>query len=148
MKIAGFVVLMLGMLLGPAYAEQPELPAWLEGSWKLTTGGSAVEEHWTSPSDGMMMGMSRSVSNGKLKSFEFLRIQVQGSDLVYLAQPQGRPATEFKLTQHSDSELIFANPQHDFPKRIIYRRQSSDRVLARIEDDKGQGRDFAYERVK
>lgn len=95
-----------------------------------------------------MLGMSRTIVNGKLKSFEFLRIEARGSDLAYLAQPQGRPATEFKLVQQSSSEVVFANPQHDFPKRIIYRRQSPDRVLARTEGDKGKGIDFAYERVK
>src|SRR5207249_8636225 len=109
---------------------------------------SVVEEYWISPSGGMMLGMSRTIANGKVKSFEFLRIEARGSDLVYLAQPQGRPATEFKLVRRSDSEVVFANPHPDYPKRIIYRRQSPDRVLAHIEDDKGKGIDFDYERVK
>ena len=33
----------------------------------------------------------------------------------------------------SANELIFENPQHDFPQRVIYRLQTDGSLLGRIE---------------
>ena len=50
----------------------------------------------------------------------------------------------------SDSAVIFENPAHDFPQRIIYRRRGADSLLARVEGMRGgrlRGLDFPYRRV-
>jgi hypothetical protein len=120
---------------------------WLSGSWKLEANGKLIEEHWTKPAGGTMIGMSRTVANGKTVAFEFLRIEQRGDNVVYVAQPQGAPPTEFPLVQSTASELAFANPQHDFPQRIRYRRNQDGSVTARIEDASGKkGVDFNYVR--
>jgi hypothetical protein len=38
--------------------------AWLAGSWSGETGGLAMEEHWTAPSGGALLGMHRDVKSG------------------------------------------------------------------------------------
>ena len=48
-----------------------------------------------------------------------------------------------------DGVVVFENLAHDFPQRIIYRRNRRRRVTARIEGTvKGEsrGRDFPYSR--
>jgi uncharacterized protein DUF6265 len=121
---------------------------WLSGSWKLEANGKLIEEHWTTPAGGSMIGMSRTVAKGQTVSFEFLRIEQRGDGLVYLAQPQGAPPTEFLLLQSTASEIVFVNPQHDFPQRIRYRRNQDGSVTARIEDESGKkGMDFNYVRL-
>jgi Domain of unknown function (DUF6265) len=123
-------------------------PSWLSGSWKLEANGKLIEEHWTTPVGGAMLGMSRTVKNGKMVEFEFLRIEQRDGGLVYVAQPQGAPPTEFKLTSSSESEVVFSNLQHDFPQRIRYRRNQDGSVTARIEDESGKkGMDFNYVRA-
>jgi hypothetical protein len=120
---------------------------WLAGSWKLEAKGKLIEEHWTAAAGGMMIGMSRTVVNGKTVSFEFLRIEQRADGVVYIAQPEGKPGTEFWLAEATAAEWVFANPQHDFPNKIRYRRNSDGSLTARIEDETGKkGMDFPYQR--
>src|SRR5262245_15652917 len=122
---------------------------WLGGSWKLETDGKLVEEHWTTPAGGAMLGMSRTINNGKMVEFEFLRIEQREGSLVYVAQPQGGPPTEFRLESATANSVVFANPQHDFPQKIRYRRNPDGSLTARIEDVSGKKRmDFNYVRSK
>jgi len=63
----------------------------------------------------------------------------------------GAKPVVFKLTKNSDNEAVFENLQHDFPQRIIYRRESADALFARVEgSEKGVNKaiDFRYKRAK
>jgi hypothetical protein len=42
---------------------------------------------------------------------------------------------------------VFENLAHDFPVRIIYARQSGDRLTIRIEGTDGEGRGWSVGRV-
>ncbi|MGE3165144.1 MAG: DUF6265 family protein, partial [Planctomycetota bacterium] len=97
---------------------------WLAGAWvgSRSSGGS-VEERWTPPLGGAMLGVSRTVSpRGKMSAFEYLRIVERDGGLIYIAQPGGGAPTEFVLTEWSTTRAVFANPRHDYPKRITYER--------------------------
>ena len=96
---------------------------WLEGAWvgsRGTGGAISMEERWTPAKGGAMLGVSRTVSRDKMSAFEFLRIYERDGGLVYAAQPNGTPATEFILTELADGKAVFDNPRHDYPKRITY----------------------------
>jgi hypothetical protein len=124
---------------------------WLAGSWRMEKAGKMIEEQWTTPVGGMMLGVSRTVEMPieKTVEFEFLRIEQRGDSLVYIAQPGGRPPTEFKLESATDSEVVFANLQHDFPKKIRYTRNTDGSVTARVEDETGKKAiAFPYKAVK
>lgn len=122
-----------------------ELPSWMSGTWQSNRDGVRMEEHWTSADGGVMLGLHRDVT-AKKTSIEFLRIERRGDTLVYLAMPGGRPATEFPLKTATDGRIVFENLAHDFPQRIIYRREGS-RLCARVEDAK-QGEEWCWERVE
>ena len=84
-----------------------------------------------------MLGMSYSLRAGKVTEFEFLRVEVRQGTLVYLAQPNGNPITAFELVPGSNArEAVFANPTHDFPKRVAYRATPTG-LLAWIDGGKG-----------
>ena len=121
--------------------------AWLAGKWHIEDHGRVIDEQWTTPSGGMMLGVSRTVRDGKTLSFEFLRIVERPDGFFYIAQPEGRPPTEFRLASTEANEWVFENPEHPFPRRIRYKRVSDDSLLARIEDASGTKHlDFAYSR--
>jgi hypothetical protein len=123
--------------------------AWLSGGWKMESSGRLIEEHWTTPAGGAMLGMSRTIKNGKMVAFEFLRIEQRDGGLFYIAQPQGAPPTEFRRISSTTNEWVFANPQHDFPQRIRYRRNPDGSVTARVEDESGKkGSNFEYRRAR
>jgi len=97
-----------------------------------------------------MLGMSRTVAGDKTVEFEYLRIEQREDGIYYVAHPKARcPGTDFKLTRLSSSEVVFENPQHDFPKRIIYRKTSEGVLTASIDAGEGtKSMSFAYRRAR
>jgi Domain of unknown function (DUF6265) len=121
--------------------------AWMSGDWQTAAGGKArIEEHWTAPAGGSMIGMGRTVAGGRTVEFEYLRIEQRADEIYYVASPKGRcPGTDFRLTRISGQEAIFENPEHDFPKRISYRKNSDGSLTASIDGGAGtKAMTFAY----
>lgn len=104
---------------------------WIAGTWG---GGSSVivEERWTPAAGGAMLAVSRTLRDDKMVEFEFLRIVERDGTLVYIAQPNGRPPTEFTLTAIDANSATFENPAHDFPKMIRYARRADGGLDATI----------------
>ena len=94
---------------------------WLAGAWVGTRGQSSIEERWSPPSGGAMLGVSRTVRGDRMVGFEYLRVVERDGGLVYVAQPGGNPPTEFVLTALDGARAVFENPRHDSPQRIEYR---------------------------
>jgi hypothetical protein len=122
---------------------------WLEGNWVGTRStGSTIEERWSPAKGGAMLAVSRSVNpSGKMFAFEYLRIVERDGGLVYIAQPNGSPPTEFVLTDLSGKRAVFDNPRHDYPKRIVYELSPDGALTATIGFMKGgTPRKFEYKR--
>ena len=108
--------------------------AWMAGSWASRDGGKVSEEHWTAPAGGMMLGVHRDLEGGRA-AFEFLRIEERDGKVIYLASPEGRPVTPFELIESAapgsaGQRAVFANPEHDFPQRILYWREGGSLCAA------------------
>ncbi|HEY4642651.1 MAG TPA: DUF6265 family protein [Thermoanaerobaculia bacterium] len=114
-----------------------DFPTFMTGHWRTTMpNGTVVEEHWTSPDGGLMLGMGRTVPmNGKTE-FEFLRIAVRDGKLAYLAMPFARAETPFPMTSLTANKVVFENPAHDYPQRISYWRDG-EKLCARVEGKDG-----------
>jgi hypothetical protein len=119
----------------PAKATMDDM-AWLAGAWVGTRGSSSIEERWSPPLGDAMLAVSRTVNNGSMVAFEFLRIVERDGGLVYIAQPGGMSPTEFVLTELDGTRAVFDNPRHDYPKRIVY-ELSADGLCATIGFTKG-----------
>jgi hypothetical protein len=131
-----FSLLMLasGCFCLPAQSQEPLSDlAWLAGGWQGTMGKAQIEEHWIQPAGGTMLAVSRTIANGRTVAFEFLRIESRADGIYYVAQPQGQPPVEFKLTQRSENRAVFENPQHDHPKIIRYSKNGDGSLHAEIE---------------
>jgi len=118
---------------------------WLAGSWSGDDRGTLNEEVWLPPSGGLMLAMHRDTSGGKATGFEFLRIEEDARGLVYRAMPEGRPATDFRRVAQGPACIVFENPEHPFPRRILYWRDGAS-LHARIEGTR-QGKPAAMEWV-
>jgi Domain of unknown function (DUF6265) len=128
--------------------------AWFAGCWTYTSPRVVIEEYWTRPAGGSMLGMSRTLRRNpggdSTIAWEFIRLYPRGIDLVYAAQPHNQPSAEFVSEKVIDGEVVFANPAHDYPQRIIYRRAGRDSLRARVEgtqNGRPRGSDFPYARV-
>lgn len=129
--------LLLVILASAAQAQRPtDQLSWLTGCWERRTTSGAVEELWSSNAGGMLLGWSRTVRRDSVIEYEFMRIYPAGDTLVFEAQPSRQAKAEFRAMPPFAPEVVFANPAHDFPQRVIYRR-SGDSLLARIEGTRG-----------
>ena len=122
-----------GLAASPPSAPRLETLAWMTGSWATDSAGIRVEEHWTAPLGGVMLGVHRDVVPGRRTAFEFFRIVEDTTGLAYLAQPGGRPVTRFGFESASGKRVVFANPAHDFPQRVIYWLGPDGALHARVE---------------
>lgn len=133
----------------PAATPTPRIAelAWIAGNWQTAAGKRAqVDEHWSAPAGGSLLGMSRTIVGDKTVEFEYLRIEQRADAIYYVAHPKARcPGTDFKLTRLSGQEAVFENPAHDFPKRIIYRKTSDGSLVASIDAGEGtKSQSFSY----
>jgi len=124
-----------GIAAAPPSLEQL---SWMAGSWAGEERGVEMEEVWTEPKGGLMLGVHRDVSGGKAVFFEYLRIEVTPEGIVYTASPRGGKATSFRLVGSGGSRVVFENPEHDFPKRILYWLGEDGSLHARIEGARGE----------
>ncbi len=108
--------------------------AWLGGCWAAVGAEAGSGEQWLPLAGGTLIGVGRTVRGGRTVDFEFLQIRAATDGrIAYIAQPGGRPPTQFLSTTVSEREVVFENPQHDFPQRVIYRRGEGGTLRARIE---------------
>ncbi len=144
----------LGVLLlsgGPVLAQQPTVAdlGWLPGCWERTTRTGQAFELWSPGQAGELTGSARVINPDRDRQTERLRIYRRGDTLVYEAHPVDQALTVFPLRAHGSDSLVFENPAHDFPQRIVYRRVGSDSLIAMVSNISGGGRPlrFAFRRV-
>lgn len=135
---------MLGVCLvlcaGQAAAGESGLD-WLAGSWCNDDDGRQIAEVWLPEAGGMMLGMSRTVRDAKMESFEYMRIVSEGKTARFHVQPNGSPPTVFAQAARGDGWVRFENAAHDFPNRIEYRRQG-DQLHAYIAGPGSDGKEM------
>ena len=141
--LAPRTVLLAAALLFPCSQAQASADAfdWLAGQWCGGEGTERVEEHWLAPANGDLLGVSRTLKNGRMASFEFLLIAKIAGVPTYLAQPGGRQPTAFPRSAGGEDWVRFENLAHDFPTRIEYRR-TGDALQARISGIGGDGKEI------
>lgn len=123
---------------------------WLTGCWAGTAGSDAVEENWMPLRGGSLVGTGRATRGERTTSLELTVIRLRGDTLAYHAFPVGQRPAVFPVESLEDSAVVFANPAHDFPQRISYRRAGADSLVARVEgpgDDGMHGFDYHMRRV-
>jgi hypothetical protein len=144
-----FATLLTSLATVSLQAQKPELPAWMAGCWRLESGTRVVEEMWMAPAGGVMLGTSRTVSKGRAVEHEFMQIREDGGKIAFIAKPSGQAEASFQLIKSGAREIVFENPAHDFPQRVIYRLQDGT-LTGRVEgtqNGKPRSADFPYRKV-
>lgn len=127
---------MLALMVALAMAVPAAELDWIAGHWRseaIGKNGAArvVEEFWTDGAGGALLGVSRTVGEGRLRGFEFMRIADDGDGTAFFGAPEGAPPVRFPLVAAGAGRAEFVNPDHDFPQRISYRREG-DTLTATI----------------
>jgi hypothetical protein len=146
MRLVPIFVLAFTITSFPAAAQSLDDLAFMAGCYRAELGpGASMEEFYTTPSDNLILGTTRYLRDGRATQFEFATISERDGVVELLPYPGGSPSEHaFRLTR-IDPELgaVFEAPEHDFPKRIIYRAIEGGGHVARI--DGGEGSDQVME---
>lgn len=121
---------------------------WLAGAWREKgANGEWTEEYWTPVRSQLMLGAGLTGRGEAVRHFEQLRIWRTTEGKVNLhANPNGAPGTTFALVSQTADEVVFENPDNDYPQRVTYRRDG-DKVVAAISlIDGKQERRWVYSR--
>ncbi len=143
-------VLTVGVLAQDSDSESnPQVAdlGWMAGCWAQQgkDDNNFISEIWTKPL-GMMLGTNRTVRDGKVKAFEYMRIESRDGGVYFVAKPSGAAGeTSFTLISIKKKKALFENKAHDFPKRVIYYKNGDD-LGARVEDDKS-GLEFLFKKT-
>lgn len=122
---------------------------WLVGKWTRTNAdaGQSGYETWAKVSDLKLSGKGVTLKGKKTIFVENLEFIAKGNDIFYTVVVTGeKQPTYFKLTALSMDGFTCENPQHDFPKKITYKRDGK-RVKAVISGN-GQSVDYNFVAAK
>jgi uncharacterized protein DUF6265 len=147
---ASFAATAVALVPKPEGASASSL-AWLAGCWASEGGEAGSGEQWMAPAGGTLLGVSRTVTQGKTVAHEFMSIrETAEGGLVFVAHPSGQDEASFPLARQGQQEIVFENLSHDFPQRVIYRLDVEGVLRARIEGvtgGKAKAIDFPLRRV-
>ncbi|MDH6253394.1 hypothetical protein M2347_003121 [Chryseobacterium sp. H1D6B] len=136
------------------YKKDIQKAEWLIGTGENKTQKGSIYETWTKAGNNEFSGKSYSVKDKDTIVFENIRLVQENKRLFYIPvvnnQNEGLPV-RFVAKTISENQLVFENPQHDFPQIIAYTKISSDSLIAEISGTKnGQKRKqtFPMKRVK
>lgn len=108
---------------------------WLLGNWEDKTADGNLTETWKKVNDSTFQAQSYFFKEKDTLHFESITLQQKGEELTYNATVKGqnndKPIT-FKLTNSTEKQLVFENPKHDYPKKIIYTQINEDNLVAEI----------------
>lgn len=147
MKVLATVVFSVVLTIAPVLAQPEALElealSFLAGCWRGTYAGGAgvIEEFYTAPSKNLMLGTTRYLREGRAAQYEFTRIEKTDAGIVMTPYPGGKPSQHtFRLTSLRGGEAIFEAPEHDFPKRIVYRKNADGTRTARVDGGAGSAK--------
>jgi hypothetical protein len=111
-----------------------------EGAFERNGATGTIEEHYTTPSANVMLGTTRYLLRGEAIQFELTVIRKEIGGIALTPYPRGRKSEDsFYLRRIVERTAYFENPEHDFPKRIIYRLAPDGALHARVDAGEGTG---------
>lgn len=127
---------------------------WLIGTWENKTPRGSIYETWQRTNDKEFAGKSYMVREKDTMVFESTRLVQEGNALFYIPtvkdQNGGLPV-RFAQKSLSATQVIFENPEHDFPQTISYTQINSDSLVAEIagtRNGKQRKQTFPMKRMK
>ena len=109
----------------------------LEGVWIMPTKKGAIGEEWKKIGAGYLQSRGFKVLGKDTIVEERVALKNSNEGIIYTSTVENqnnRQPVSFKLIRSADQTFVFANPQHDYPKRITYHFITKDSLDAWIDD--------------
>ena len=125
--------------------------AWLEGHWQAEALGGTVDEIWSSPAAGTMVGMFRLVKDDEVSFYEIFTITEEGSTALLRLKHFNADLTGWEEKNDTvDFPLVALEEGRASFDGLTYRRRGKDEMevfLAMRTKDGVREVHFAYKRV-
>jgi hypothetical protein len=112
-----------------------EVANWLIGTWENKSDYGDMIEIWNKSNDSLYVGKSYFIKQKDTLHSESIELIQKGDLVLYIPTVKGQnndqPVT-FQLTKQTPKQLIFENPTHDFPQKIVYQQITADSLVATI----------------
>ncbi len=156
-RTAAFMLLVISICFsaGEMHASKLESFNWLLGSWQMQKKSGILTESWKQSNDSTFEGNSYLIkTTGEKMLLENVQLVNRGQQFFYIpttANQNNQQPVSFTITSHNNESFTAENPQHDFPKRIIYTLINKDSLHAVIDGGPGMPQKkstFYYSRQK
>ena len=120
---------------------------WLVGEWNRTNvkAGASGLEKWIKNSEIELQGWGITMKGSDTAFIEKTKLIAKDNAIYYVADvPGNKELVYFKLTQVTDHSFTCENPQHDFPKKIVYTNEGS--ILKATISGNGKSINYLFER--
>lgn len=118
--------------------------SWLSGAWQGRVGDDQIEEHWSKPAAGTLMGMFRWMHDGQVRFYELLTIEPQDDHLAMhikhfdpglIGWEEKDQVVTLVLVKVSEREAVFYRAGGEQPLWLFYRREAENSLIAFFEHD-------------
>ena len=135
-------------LVGPAVGSITDL-SWITGTWRGEAFDGTIEEIWSAPESGAMMGMFRLINEDEISFYELMIIrEIEDSLILQLKHfthtlkgwEDKNHTVDFPLVKISDNKVEFDS--------YIFEKKGENvmKVNIVIDENQPQGMDFIYQR--
>ena len=128
--------------------------AWMTGSRQGSGLGGSVEEHWSRPAGGSMIGMFRLVQKGETSFTQYMLVEEEQGGVVLRFQhfnPGYAPWEEdgplrFELVEAEAGKAVFESPDpKQTPARLVYRDLGGGALSCLMESPQALGGPISFE---
>lgn len=110
---------------------------WFLGEWGNKSTDGELTERWKKVNDSVYFGESYFVV-GEIKDTVFaehVNLEDSNGKLAFIVTVPGQNdelPVRFEMTSATDNQIIFENPKHDYPNKIIYNLLAKDSLIAEV----------------
>ena len=135
-----------------AAAQQPSQQNWpgklIEGTWIMSTKKGMVGETWKKVNEDHYQNKGFIINKKDTIITEQVALRKTADGIFYTSTVEGqnnKQPVSFKLSSINNNIFIFENPEHDFPKRIVYEFTGNKTLHAYIDEgSEGKKRQHFY----
>jgi hypothetical protein len=115
----------------------------IEGTWKMVTKRGAICEEWKKMDKNYLQSKGYIVKGNDTIINERVALTRNGADIFYTSTVEdqnNKQPIAFRLTKAEGNRFVFENPNHDFPKRIVYELVTADSLYAFVDDGNNESK--------
>jgi len=108
---------------------------WISGEWQNKSKDGILTESWERINDTVFNAVCYFVHGKDTLHNEKISLLQSDNAIIYSPTVKGengnRPV-HFKITSVNANELVFENPKHDYPQKIVYTKITEDSLVTKI----------------